>query len=61
VLELVADEPEPVAGLEMVAGGGLAVARRSSGQEAIVRVLDRRPGRDDPGREVEGDYAGCKP
>jgi hypothetical protein len=33
VLELVANEPEVVLGLEVVAGGGLAGNRRAPGEE----------------------------
>jgi hypothetical protein len=48
VLEVVADEPEVVRGLEMVARRGLAVARRLPGQEVRARVPNRRRGRDQP-------------
>ena len=53
VLELVADEPEAVVRLQVVAGRGLAVARGAAGQEVRPRVQDGRPGRRDAGREVE--------
>ena len=54
MLELVADEPEVVGGLEVVAWGGLAVAGSSACEEARARVVHRRPGRRDSRREVEG-------
>src|SRR5439155_2446936 len=54
VLQLVADEPEVVDGLEMVAGSGLAVSGGASREEARAGVAHRGPGRGDAGREVEG-------
>ena len=60
MLELVPDEPELVAGLEVVAGRGLAVPRRAAGEEVVVRVLDRRPGREDAGGEVKRANPGYK-
>ena len=46
VLELVAREPEAVAGLQVVARRGLAVPRRAGRQERRERVDDRRLRRD---------------
>ncbi len=53
MLELVADEPEVVLGLEVVARGGLAGNRRRLGQKVRVGVLERWPGRERPSAEVE--------
>jgi hypothetical protein len=54
VLELVADEPEVVLGLEVVAGGCLTGDGCRAREEVRAGVLERGPGRDDPGAEVEG-------
>ena len=51
--KLVADEPEVVLRLQVVAGGGLARHRRRVREEVRAGVLQRGPGRDDPGTEVE--------
>ncbi len=51
--ELVPDEPEPVAGLEVIARRRLAVARSAAGEEVRSRVPDRGRGRDDRAGEVE--------
>src|SRR5262249_49868792 len=56
VLELVADEPEPVVRLQVVAGRGLAVAVGAAREEAAVQLEERRRGRDDAGAEEERDY-----
>jgi hypothetical protein len=48
-----ADEPEVVLGLEVVSSGGLARDRRRVGEEVRAGVLQRRPGRYDPGAEVK--------
>jgi len=56
VLELVADQPEVVAGLEVVARRGLSAQEIAARQEARVEVLDRGPGCGDAGREVESRY-----
>ena len=53
MLDLVAEEPEPVGGLEMVARGRLAVAGRAAGEEVVVRALDRGPRREDARGEVQ--------
>ena len=53
MLELVADEPEVVLGLEVVSGGGLARHRRCFSEEVRTGMLQRGPGRDDAGAEVE--------
>src|SRR6185312_7840141 len=61
VLELMAGEPEPVVGLQVVARCRLAVARRAAGHELRRDVGDRRLGRGD-GRAREhgaGDYNAC--
>jgi len=55
VLELVADQPELVAGLEVVARRGLSAQEIAARQEARVEVLDRGPGRNDAGPEGERD------
>ena len=60
MLELVADEPEPVVRLEVVAGGRLAGPGVAAGEEVRAGVLQRRPGRDDAGAEVERDDEGYK-
>ena len=52
-VELVADEPEVVERLEVVAGCGLAVPGRAAGDELRARVPDGRPRRGDAGSEVE--------
>jgi hypothetical protein len=50
----VADEPEVVVGLEVVAGEDLAVAGAVEvPEEARIGVLDRRPGGGDGRREVQ--------
>ena len=54
MLELVADEPEVVLGLEVVAGGRLAGDGCRASEEMRARVLECGPGRDDPGTEIEG-------
>ena len=54
MLELVADEPEVVLGLEVVAGGSFARDGRRAREEMRAGVLERGPGGDDPGSEVEG-------
>ena len=43
-----------VLGLEVVAGGRLAGDGRRAREEVRAGVLERGPGRDDPGSEVEG-------
>ncbi len=53
MLELIADEPEVVLGLEVVARGRLPRYRGSPREEVRARVLQRGPGRDDTGAEVE--------
>ena len=53
VLQLVSDEPEVVLGLEVVARAPPAGNRGTAREEARVRVLERRPGRDERGAEVE--------
>ena len=53
LLELVADEPERVGELEVVARRSLAVARGGTGEIAVVRVPDRRPGGEDAAGEKE--------
>ena len=54
VLELVAEEPEVPAGLEVVAGRRLLRVRAVlRGEEVRVDVLQRRPRRDERGRDVE--------
>lgn len=53
MLELVADEPEPVVRLQVVARRRLAVARRAAGEEVRARVQDGRPRRRDACGEVE--------
>ena len=53
MFELVADEPEVVLRLEVVASGGLAGHRGRVCEEVRPRVLKRGPGRDDAGAEVE--------
>jgi hypothetical protein len=53
VLELVADEPELVGRLEIVAGNRVDVRRRRVGEEARAEMLDRRPRRRNPGGEGE--------
>ena len=60
MLELVADEPEVVLGLEMVSRGGLTGHRRRLGEEVRAGVLERGPGRDDSGAEVERADEGYK-
>jgi hypothetical protein len=47
-------EPELVRGLQVVARRRLTVARTPFRQEALVRIAERRPGRDGAGAEVEG-------
>ena len=54
MLELVADEPEPVARLQVVAGRRPAEAGGAAGDEATLP--ERGRGRGDPGRQVERDY-----
>jgi hypothetical protein len=54
MLELIAEQPEPVGRLKVVARRGLPVARRAAGEEAVVRMPDRRRGRDNARGEVEG-------
>jgi len=47
-------EPQVVIGLQVVAGDDMAVPGAVEvSEEAVVRVLDRRPGGDDRSREVE--------
>ena len=53
VPELVAREPEVVAGLEVVAGRGLAVPGRAARHELAREVRDRGLGRDHRGDRVE--------
>jgi hypothetical protein len=53
VLELVADEPEVVLGLEVVAGRRLAGNCCRAREEVGSGVLKRRPGRHDPRAQVE--------
>ena len=54
VLQLVSHEPQVVIGLQVVAGDDMAVpGAMETREEAVVCVLDRRPGGDDRGREVE--------
>ena len=51
---LVSHEPQVVVRLEVVAGDDMAVpGAMETREEAVVCVLDRRPGGDDRGREVE--------
>ena len=52
MLELVADEPEVIARLQVVAGRRLSAHEIAAREEARVEVLDRRPSRGDAGREV---------
>ncbi len=47
LLELMADEPEPVDGLEVVAGGRFTVARPSAGDERRAETSNRGRGRQD--------------
>ena len=51
--ELVADEPEAIARLEVVARGGFAVARKAGGDELRAEVEQRRKRRDDRGQGEE--------
>jgi hypothetical protein len=44
VLDLVAEEPQVVRGLQMVAGRRLPVAGRAAGEELAADVLDARDG-----------------
>ncbi len=53
MFELVADEPEVVLGLEVVARGRLARNRCRLGEEVRAGVLERGPGRERPSAEVE--------
>ncbi len=54
-LELVPDEPERPAELEVVAGGRLAVTGRRSREVVVVGVAHRRArSSDERGRDVEG-------
>lgn len=59
--ELVADEPQVIDGLEVVARGGLAVTGRAAGEEVRPRVAERGPGgryrREGVEREGEADEA----
>ena len=54
MLELLADEPEVVLGLKVVAGVRFAGDGCRAREEVRAGVLERGPGRDDPGSEVEG-------
>ena len=51
--ELVADEPEAIARLEVVAGGGLAVARQAVGDELRAEVEQTAGSADDDRRDGE--------
>src|SRR4029077_20394990 len=53
VLELMADEPVVVEGLQMIAGRRFAVGGRTAGQELRACVGDGRPGRRHACREVK--------
>ena len=53
-----AGQPELPRGLEMVAGGGLSARGEALREEALLRFAERRPSRDDPGAEVDGEDEG---
>ena len=53
MFELMAEEPEAPAGLQMVARRGLAVAPLVACEEVRARVLERRPRREQARRDVE--------
>jgi hypothetical protein len=58
--ELMAGEPELPDRLQVVAGRHLAACRQALSQEAVIRVPERRPGRDDACPEVDGQDEGYK-
>jgi len=62
VLELMADEPVVVQGLQVVARRRFAVGRRATREKVRPGVLDRRPRRGCPSREVQSSaerYKAC--
>ena len=60
VFELMADEPVVVEGLQVVARRRFAVARSVTREEVRPGVLDRRPRRGCPSREVQRSAEGYK-
>lgn len=59
--ELVAGQPLLPERLEVVTGSsGAGQSPQAFGEELVVGLLQRRPGRERPGGEVKRDYEACK-